>query len=271
MPDEIAIFAEGPSTAGARWSRRHRQPAPAQQPISRRNPRSRRRAACSSMGHPRPPRRRSHRSSAGRHWRGTFTSRDVCRDPERTASCPSAFATTGRATSCATSTRQPPRRSRRPCGPPRRRASSFVLLEALNGQARVEPAGGAAFGQREARWNASGIAIWEDPATTRPRSPGRADHRWPLASSSTRAPAMAITPRSTRPTSGCGPATDRSGTRGFRGQAPLRPGQRVPLQQQHPAGLRGRSTVSPRRRRLGLSVIGRDLARLEPPPARATS
>jgi FAD/FMN-containing dehydrogenase len=42
-------------------------------------------------------------------------------------------------------------------------SSSFVLLEALNGQARVEPAGGTAFGQREARWNASGIAIWEDP------------------------------------------------------------------------------------------------------------
>jgi FAD/FMN-containing dehydrogenase len=41
---------------------------------------------------------------------------------------------------------------------------SFVLLEAMNGQARIEPAGGAAFGQREARWNASAIAIWEDPA-----------------------------------------------------------------------------------------------------------
>ena len=41
---------------------------------------------------------------------------------------------------------------------------SFVLLEAINGTARIEPAGGAAFGQREARWNASAIAIWEDPA-----------------------------------------------------------------------------------------------------------
>jgi FAD/FMN-containing dehydrogenase len=41
---------------------------------------------------------------------------------------------------------------------------SFVLLEAMNGRARIEPAGGAAFGQREARWNASAIAIWEDPA-----------------------------------------------------------------------------------------------------------
>jgi FAD/FMN-containing dehydrogenase len=40
---------------------------------------------------------------------------------------------------------------------------SFVLLEAINGRARVEPEGGAAFGQREARWNVSAIAIWEDP------------------------------------------------------------------------------------------------------------
>ena len=41
---------------------------------------------------------------------------------------------------------------------------SFVLLEAISGQARVEPAGGAAFGQREARWNVSAISVWEDPA-----------------------------------------------------------------------------------------------------------
>jgi len=40
---------------------------------------------------------------------------------------------------------------------------SFVLLESLNGQARIEPDGGSAFGQREARWNASALAIWEDP------------------------------------------------------------------------------------------------------------
>lgn len=41
---------------------------------------------------------------------------------------------------------------------------SFMLLEAITGQARREPAGGAAFGQREARWNVSALAIWEDPA-----------------------------------------------------------------------------------------------------------
>jgi FAD/FMN-containing dehydrogenase len=43
-------------------------------------------------------------------------------------------------------------------------SQSFILLEALSGAARREPAGGAAFGQREARWNVSAIAIWEDPA-----------------------------------------------------------------------------------------------------------
>ena len=42
--------------------------------------------------------------------------------------------------------------------------ASFILLEAIAGRGRTEPAGGAAFGQREARWNASALAIWEDPA-----------------------------------------------------------------------------------------------------------
>jgi FAD/FMN-containing dehydrogenase len=41
---------------------------------------------------------------------------------------------------------------------------SFLLLEAITGRGRTEPEGGAAFGQREARWNASALAIWEDPA-----------------------------------------------------------------------------------------------------------
>jgi len=41
---------------------------------------------------------------------------------------------------------------------------SFMLLEAIGGQARHEPSGGASFGQREARWNASALGVWEDPA-----------------------------------------------------------------------------------------------------------
>jgi FAD/FMN-containing dehydrogenase len=41
---------------------------------------------------------------------------------------------------------------------------SFLLVEAITGRARTEPPGGAAFGQRAARWNVSALAIWEDPA-----------------------------------------------------------------------------------------------------------
>lgn len=41
---------------------------------------------------------------------------------------------------------------------------SFMLLEAITGRARSEPAGGAAFGQRDAHWNVTALAIWEDPA-----------------------------------------------------------------------------------------------------------
>jgi FAD/FMN-containing dehydrogenase len=43
-------------------------------------------------------------------------------------------------------------------------AHSFLLLEAITGQARREPDGGAAFGQRGARWNASALGVWENPA-----------------------------------------------------------------------------------------------------------
>ena len=42
--------------------------------------------------------------------------------------------------------------------------SSFVMIEGLTGAGRSEPEGGAAFGQRAARWNASGLAVWTDPA-----------------------------------------------------------------------------------------------------------
>ena len=79
------------------------------------------------------------------------------------ASCRSACATTGRATSCASSTTAAidavaTAAAETPPG------HSFLLLEAITGRARREPEGGAAFGQREARWNASALGIWEDPA-----------------------------------------------------------------------------------------------------------
>jgi FAD/FMN-containing dehydrogenase len=42
--------------------------------------------------------------------------------------------------------------------------AAFVLLEGITAAARVEPEGGAAFGQREAAWNASAIAMWDSTA-----------------------------------------------------------------------------------------------------------
>ena len=38
---------------------------------------------------------------------------------------------------------------------------AFILLEGITAAGRVEPEGGAAFGQRGAAWNASAIAMWE--------------------------------------------------------------------------------------------------------------
>ena len=40
---------------------------------------------------------------------------------------------------------------------------AFILVEGIVGAGRIEPAGGAAFGQRAAAWNASALAIWESP------------------------------------------------------------------------------------------------------------
>ncbi len=39
-----------------------------------------------------------------------------------------------------------------------------ILLESIRGAGHREPEGGAAFGQRAATWNASALAIWDDPA-----------------------------------------------------------------------------------------------------------
>ena len=39
-----------------------------------------------------------------------------------------------------------------------------LLIEAMHGSARREPAGGSAFGQRDAHWNVSALGMWEDQA-----------------------------------------------------------------------------------------------------------
>lgn len=49
-----------------------------------------------------------------------------------------------------------------------RGALGAILLESIHGAAHLEPAGGAAFGQRMATWNASALAIWEDDADDDP-------------------------------------------------------------------------------------------------------
>jgi FAD/FMN-containing dehydrogenase len=41
---------------------------------------------------------------------------------------------------------------------------SMLLFEAIRGAARQEPEGGTAFSQRNAAWNGSALAIWDDPA-----------------------------------------------------------------------------------------------------------
>ena len=48
-------------------------------------------------------------------------------------------------------------------GGPDELGSSFVMFEGIVGAGRMEPEGGAAFGQRAARWNGSALAIWEEP------------------------------------------------------------------------------------------------------------
>lgn len=45
-----------------------------------------------------------------------------------------------------------------------RGALGGILIEAIRGAAQREPDGGAAFGQRAAAWNATGLAIWQDEA-----------------------------------------------------------------------------------------------------------
>jgi FAD/FMN-containing dehydrogenase len=49
------------------------------------------------------------------------------------------------------------------CRPETSIGHSFLLMEGIVGAGREEPAGGAAFGQRAALWNASALGIWETP------------------------------------------------------------------------------------------------------------
>ena len=156
MPDELNMFVVGPALD----TPPDHQPDPADRPARRRDQlrfpgnggrrRGGDRVAARAPGSPRRHGRIHSRPPTPRCSHGP-------------ASCRSACAITGRATSCASSidaaidavataaAETPP-------------GHSFLLLEAITGRARREPEGGAAFGQRGARWNASALGIWEDPA-----------------------------------------------------------------------------------------------------------
>ena len=117
------------------------------------------------------------------HWSGEHRGPRPTRRSRATACCRSACATTGRAISCAMSTGRRPRPSPTPCGP----APAVPVVRAARGDqrpARVEPEGGAAFGQREARWNAARSRSGRTRPTTTPRSRGRGGRGRPIAPSS---------------------------------------------------------------------------------------
>jgi FAD/FMN-containing dehydrogenase len=164
MPNEIVIFAEGPTTAEADVVAEvasSGEAAPEGLPAAARPDR----LGCSLLFHGTPDAAMSAFAPllSGGHWNGSTRSESYVgiqsdntlpfglrhywkghflRDLDETAAAAIAI---GMRTA--------------PVG-----SSAFVLLEAINGQAQVEPPGGAAFGQREARWNASAMAIWEDDA-----------------------------------------------------------------------------------------------------------
>ena len=132
-------------------------------------------------------------------------------------SCRSACATTGRVTSCG------PRRvddhgGRRRDAPTRPDGSSFILLEAIRGRATIEPAGGAAFGQRSRAGMPVRSASGRIRRTTRPDRLGRertADR--PAAGSLTGAGYGELRP---------GRRADRTGPRRLRHRSLRAPGAR---------------------------------------------
>jgi FAD/FMN-containing dehydrogenase len=163
MPDEIVVFVEGPTTEGTEVITDAASPSDDASEGSQAAPADR--VGCSLRFH---GSREDAEAAfapllAGSHWRGSVTTRtyvEIQSDGTlpfglrhywkghflRELDAPAAAA-------IATGMRTAPPGS-----------MAFVLLEAMNGRARVEPAGGAAFGQRAAWWNASAIAIWEDRA-----------------------------------------------------------------------------------------------------------
>ena len=197
---------------------------------------------------------------------------DLPRDSSRGSGFfPSACATTGRATSCASSTRRPSTRSWRAMrdSPP---VHSFMFLEAITGRARDEPRWR---GLRPARSALERIStgIWEDPADDDAQiawvAPGRRRCSAVSFSGAGYGNYASVDEPAERVRAGFSARPLRPARRR---QAPLRPRQRLPLQPQHPAGglkPSGRgvepASGSWHPRRAATSRVSR------PPPARATS
>jgi FAD/FMN-containing dehydrogenase len=164
MPDEIVIFVEGPTSEGTEViTDEATNPDSADEGGSSTAPADRIGCSLRFHGSREAAELAFSALTAGAHWRGSIRSRTYV-EIQSDGTLPFGLRHYWKghflreldqpaAAAIATAMRTAPGGS-----------SSFVLLEAINGRARIEPAGGAAFGQREARWNASAIAIWEDPA-----------------------------------------------------------------------------------------------------------
>ena len=116
--------------------------------------------------------------------------------------------------------------------------NAFILLERIVGAGRVEPEGGAAFGQRAAAWNASALAIWESHADD-DRAIGWARRVAAMLEPASLNGAGYVnyapideTPDRVRAAYG-----DERWARLVGVKRRLRPGQRLPVQPQHPAGM----------------------------------
>jgi len=164
MPDEIVIFVEGPTTAAADVVTEATS-APKDGADGADGAAAADHVGCSLLFHGTPEAATAAFAPllAGPHWRGTVKS-ETYTAIQSDGQLPFGLRhywkghflrelDEAAAKAIATGMRTAPAGS-----------SSFVLLETMNGRARIEPDGGAAFGQREARWNASALAIWEDPA-----------------------------------------------------------------------------------------------------------
>ena len=225
MPDEIVIFVDGTVDGGRRAASSERSDRSARP----------RRLLARLPGHAlRRPKRHSLRSRGQPHWSGEFEAADLRGDPERRRRCPSACATTGRATSCAISTDRPPKPSSTASTGPAER----IVVRAARGHQRAALGSSPRAGPRSASARPAGTRAPSRSGRTRRTTTSRSAGRGGSPTGARAvvvpaAPAMPTTPRPTRPPSACAAAFGDGALRAAPGrQAPLRPGQRLPVQPQ---------------------------------------